>query len=152
MFLFQCKVGSIVTVRVGGNFHYDLQQSDDPHDLLLVAGGTFLGSVGDYCVDSFMILKSQEMFVKQFERLVSLNFVFRRRWHQPSFVHHETCASHEEKQRVLLGDPENDTPPLQCFHRTRTYLQGELCSCCAQIYYHAQLRKFMLSRLPAADL
>ena len=35
----QCKVGSEVKVRVGGDFFYDPQPQDSPHNLLLLAGG-----------------------------------------------------------------------------------------------------------------
>ncbi|XP_069768987.1 oxidoreductase NAD-binding domain-containing protein 1 isoform X2 [Narcine bancroftii] len=35
----QCKIGSEVTLRVGGDFFFDPRPSDSPVDLLLVAGG-----------------------------------------------------------------------------------------------------------------
>ena len=37
--LLQCKVGSEVKVRVGGDFFYDPQPKDSSHNLLLLAGG-----------------------------------------------------------------------------------------------------------------
>lgn len=35
----QCRVGSKVSVRAGGDFHYAPEAGDDPYDLLLIGGG-----------------------------------------------------------------------------------------------------------------
>ena len=37
--ILQCKIGSQVKVRVGGDFLYDPKPTDEAHNLLLIAGG-----------------------------------------------------------------------------------------------------------------
>ena len=43
--ILQCKVGSQVKVRVGGDFLYDPKLTDQAHNLLLIAGGKKLNEV-----------------------------------------------------------------------------------------------------------
>lgn len=41
-FIFKCKVGSSVAIRVGGDFYFAPEIGDPSHDLLLIAGGVGL--------------------------------------------------------------------------------------------------------------